>query len=379
MISIAIAIAFLIIILSILIANPTTTLLHELGHAFATLLLTKAKRVDIYIGSYGKKSPINFRVGKLYFHIIFAFFKGGMCSAELGSNYVKRIIIVLAGPLFSFFTACLFALVAFDSDVHGVVKFYFFILVIWSGYSLYINLNPKRITETLDSDGEQIRFLLRVKKRYSDYIAAIKGYNSWQYDLAAEKFAIIVKLVPDNTKILRYLIDSLQRADFIESAESYLIELQKHDELKTEEMLFYGYILAVSGRFDQANEAFKAALKKSPDHLEALYNLGYGLALVGDLATATSYLEKTIELDKEHAPSYGTLGYVELLKGNLESGRQLIEKSLAMDPTYAYSYQHLACYYLKTGDKEKARLNINHAAFMDRRINLQPLIEELES
>ena len=95
-----------IIIIGISIARYATTPLiiffHELGHAIAYLILTDSNNIDVYVGSYGdKKSKLNFKAGKLHFHInpTFSLVSGGMCSSDkMVDNYIKKIAILLAGP-----------------------------------------------------------------------------------------------------------------------------------------------------------------------------------------------------------------------------------------------------------------------------------------
>src|ERR1700712_5748785 len=103
-------IILIVIYAALFISSPLIAILHELGHALAYLVLTKPDRIDIYIGSYGNsRNAIQFNSGKLYFYLkrSFPFVKGiGLChSYKPETNYKRDILILLAGPVFTFIIA----------------------------------------------------------------------------------------------------------------------------------------------------------------------------------------------------------------------------------------------------------------------------------
>jgi len=108
---------FVITIFSLLLAlaRNLTTIIHELGHALAGLLLYKGK-MSIYVGSYGDpEKGIHFKMGRLNVHFKYnlLLWNHGLCSAETDSTSLTRsFIFTLAGPLISLLIAipCFFVL-----------------------------------------------------------------------------------------------------------------------------------------------------------------------------------------------------------------------------------------------------------------------------
>lgn len=82
-----------------LIFIPLSLLIHEIGHAVGTVL-SSDKHVHIYLGSRGKENKENFHIGRLHFHIQYAF--SGFCKWGTGLNRRQRFISLIGGPLLSF-------------------------------------------------------------------------------------------------------------------------------------------------------------------------------------------------------------------------------------------------------------------------------------
>jgi len=73
-----------VIYAAVFISSPLIAVFHELGHALAYLVLTKPRKIDIYIGSYGsRKNVLRFNAGKLRFYV-----KKSIC---LGHRVVQEL------------------------------------------------------------------------------------------------------------------------------------------------------------------------------------------------------------------------------------------------------------------------------------------------
>src|SRR6185437_5517730 len=151
---------------------------------------TKPDKIDIYIGSYVlEKNPIHFSAGKLDFYIkrSFPFVKGiGLCkSYKPEVNYLNYIIILLAGPVFTFLTASIFGIIAFNIDGHLLIKISCYIFLGFSILSLITNLIPREIDKTygvnLDNDGKQILFATNIKNVRPDYVEALQFLENEDY------------------------------------------------------------------------------------------------------------------------------------------------------------------------------------------------------
>ncbi len=113
----------------------------QLGHAFAYLILTKPDKIDIYIGSYTlEKNAIQFKTGKVHFYIkrSFPFVKAiGLCkSYKAESNYLKYVVILLAGSFFTFLAGGVFALIAFNTHANLLLQIACYIFLGLSALSI---------------------------------------------------------------------------------------------------------------------------------------------------------------------------------------------------------------------------------------------------
>jgi Tfp pilus assembly protein PilF len=371
-----------VILFSLYLSNPFIVIFHELGHAFAYLSLTKPEKIDVFIGSYGdKRTRLNFRIKKLHFYIKLSFpyiINGGMCRSSVqATNYKHKMIVVLAGPFFAFFVAVILGSYSFSSEVHGAVKWYCFMLIIWSFISLVSNLIPKTIKKAgIDNDGKQLAFVMRVRKVYSEYLLANEGFLKGEYSFAAKKFAKLTSLFPYEERFSRPLINSLLMSKNFPDAEKYLTEVTKYGIYKAEDYLMFGCLYSFTNRHDLATENYKKVLTYDPNNLVGLNNLAYELTLKEDYCNAEELLNKAIKINPDFSHPYSGLSYIRLQTGFLDEGKQLAEKSIELDPCNAYAYKHLGIYYLKVSDKENALANFNKAIELDGTIDIQEYLEE---
>jgi tetratricopeptide (TPR) repeat protein len=373
----AIAIAFCV-------TSPLITIFHELGHALAYLTLTKQNKIEIFIGSHGERSKLNFKIGKLHFFIKSGFpftSQRGLCRATTSElNYLKKIIILLAGPFLSILVACMLGGILFNTDIHGAVKLYIFALIIMSFASLIMNLTPATDSKSgIDSDGKQLLFTLKMRKVYSDYLLALKYTSNEEYANATEKLLKVVSIVPKEVRPLRLLSTNLAVLQDYEKLEIYLERLNVVSSLNINELINLGYCRSIHGKRELAIDSNKKILELDPHNQVALNNLGYEYIFDGRLNEAESLLNKAIELEPNFGYAYNNLGYIKILKGELEQGRQLIEKSIGVEPDNAYAYKHLGVYYLKKNDSEHAEANFQKAIQLDSNVVMENYLSELET
>lgn len=367
------------------ITYPFIVILHEMGHAFAYLLLTKPEHVDVFIGSYGDTNTrLKFKVGRLRFYIRLSFpyvTRGGLCkSSAWEPNYINEIIILLAGSVFTIIAACVVGFVAFNADVHGAVKLFCVALILCSFFSLYMNLAPNKMRGTgLDNDGELLSFTIKYRKVYTSYTQACELLMREDFKAASEKLIDIVTIYPKEKKFLQLLIPYLITTRNLSAAENYLLQLMQLTELSTDEYLNLGYAQSVMGKSDQAIENYKLALAKDADSLIGLNNLSYELTLKGDFVESEELLKKAMGVDPEFATTYNSLGFLRILTNDLEVGKQLVEKCLELEPENAYAYKHLGIYFLKIQNREAALENFDRALALDDTIDLRPFKQEAEA
>jgi tetratricopeptide (TPR) repeat protein len=364
-------------------------ILHELGHAFAYLLLTKPDQIDIYIGSYTRaKNAIHFKTGKLRFYIkrSFPFVKGiGLCrSYKMETDYKKDIIILLAGPVFTLVSAAIPAIIAFNTDVNLLVKISCYIFLTFSALSLLANLVPREIQKTggfgLDNDGKQILFALRLKNAMPAYVEGLQHLWKKEYDAAISKFKNVLEQSPRAAeKVLRLMVTTALEARQYTLAASYLDELEGKFEFTTDDLLNRGIIQSVTDQHDAAISTYSLVLKKDTRNLLALNNIGSELIEKGAHEVAKRALDRAIKLKPDFDAPYSNLGYSQILQGNLDEGKLLIDQCLQLNPKNADAYKTLGIYYLKRKEPALARSNFDKAVEIDADIDLGAYIEETQS
>lgn len=375
------------ILIAFFITAPMIVLFHELGHALAYLLLTKPKQINIFIGSYGvTEKSFNFRLGRLnfYFKKTFPFIKGGLCqSSDIEYNYIKEIIIILAGPFFTIFAISAISIVIFNTDAHGSIKLYCFMCITFSIISLFTNLTPRTVKisgqEDLDNDGKKLRFVFRLKLLRRDYFQALRDIQENNIPEAINKLTYILKACPQEDKILRLIINLFVIEKRHNESLACIEELEKVDYLTQAEILQKGCMQSFTGNHRAAATNYREILKYDKNNSIALNNLGYTLAESGEYVEAEKLLNKLVRLYLEFAHGYCSLGYLKILEGKLEEGKLFVDKTLESDPNDAYAYKALGIYYNRCGNMRMEKSCFDKAVELDNTIDIQICDSELNN
>lgn len=381
-------VVLLVVYGALFISSPLIAILHELGHAFAYLIFTKPAKIDIYIGSYGStKNSFDFKTGKLHFHIkkSLLFIKGiGLCASEKNeTNYRKYIIILVAGACFTFISAAVIALFAFEANAHFLVQVACYIFLGLSFLSLLSNLVPRDIRsndrDALGSDGSKLRLMIQIKDKLPQYLEAIDQLHQKDYIKAAACLKSVLEASPENREILNLLIPvSLEARDF-SMAEKGIRVLENKSHIATETMFYRGCLYSLTGMHDEAIDTYSNIInKKDKNHLYTLNNLGYELIEKGAHQVAARALERAIKLKPEFYEAYATLGYSKILQGDLEEGKKSVKVCLELSKQSALAYKALGIYHLKLKNIEEASANFEKAAALDEHTDLGIYYDELK-
>ena len=377
----------IVIYATLFISIPLIAILHELGHAFAYLLLTKPDKIDIYIGSYIKpESAIVFNAGKLNFYIkgSFPFVKGiGLCKSDKAeTNYLKYIIILLAGPVFTFFVASTIGVIVLNLDVHPLIKISCYIILGISTLSLISNLVPKNIAPlykvNLNNDGKQILFVLKIRGALRDFIEAKEHLIKNELELAILKFEKVLEMDTYNEKVLRLIVAASLTAKKYDITTFYIDKLESKYELTAGDLLQKGCLQSFINKHDEAIETYRKVLKKDSQNVIALNNMGYELTEKGAYDVAQQALYKAIKLKPEFDHPYSTLGYSKILQGEMETGKKLIDKCLQLNTENSYAYKALGIYYLKQKEAKLANENFDKAKMLNSDIDFGLFADELK-
>lgn len=358
----------------VLLTRPVTTILHELGHAIAALLLTR-KQVTVYIGTYGEtKNTVRIPVGKhiIYFRYNPFGWHAGLCvvgGEELA--YSTDIIITLAGPFASLITATIALYYTFTYDLHGSLKLFLIVFLFSSIADLLANIIPSKEPAILDdgrevyNDGMQLLMIMRYRKLNKYYARAIDLYNQQQYDGVLEIVDMLIAKNLEHEEVFRLGMHAAMFIKANDKAIRYAEELQALDYPDANDRLNHGSILLALQRPQEALEVFEKMLVQQPDNIILLNNMGYTLGLLDRFEEAIDYLDKAILLDAAQPFPYNNRGLARIKTGQTVDGLRDIFYSMELDPTNAYTHKYLGIYHFDRGEYDDALRLFTKAKDMD--------------
>ena len=105
-----------------LIGIPVSVLLHEVGHAIGVTIFTKEK-AHVYLGPINDNNKENFRIGRMHFHIKWAYF--GFCVVKNRNDLTsfKNIMFLAGGPIISLLLCIAAYLISTDLTHNGTKNF----------------------------------------------------------------------------------------------------------------------------------------------------------------------------------------------------------------------------------------------------------------
>jgi len=163
--------------------------------------------------------------------------------------------------------------------------------------------------------------------------------GSKEYEKASEQYSKAIEVDPDNAECLIRYAESLDFAD----------------------------------KKDQAIEAYRAALEKSPNEKAIPFNLGLLLfkranETKDDEAKKKAYMEESIvyfkkahSIDPEIKEVYDLLGTLLLQFERYDEAKELLEQGIEIFPDSSSVWQNLSFLYAKTGDKKRAEEAFNRS------------------
>jgi Flp pilus assembly protein TadD len=130
-----------------------------------------------------------------------------------------------------------------------------------------------------------------------------------------------------------------------------------------------GVVRIAEGRTEEAEAAFRAALRARPGHPQALNNLGVLLLDRGDVAGATEALEEAIAGSPRYAAARYNLANARVKARRDDEAEALYREAIRLRPGYAQAWNNLGALYAREGRSEDAldafatvsRLDPSHA------------------
>jgi len=103
-----------------------------------------------------------------------------------------------------------------------------------------------------------------------------------------------------------------------------------------------GDVRGLHGRFDEAIECYRQAIRIKPDFSDALNGLGIALATEGRLEEAIGNFRKAIQVNPNFVAAQNNLGAALADKGRFEEAIGNFRKAIQISPNYAEAQNNLA-------------------------------------
>ncbi len=157
---------------------------------------------------------------------------------------------------------------------------------------------------------------IAVWDKYGDVCFRAAAFDSSYYTKAADAYAHVLKLDPDNLDALRGIgnvdFDQHKYDEAIAAYEHYLSRKPEDPEVRTD----LGTMLLSAGSADQAVMQYRKVLETHPNFFEATFNLGIAYGQMNELAAARSAFEKA----KTLAPDADAKNRVTEMLAEVEGG-----------------------------------------------------------
>lgn len=363
-----------------------TVIIHELGHAFAGLILLKGD-ISVYIGSYGDPTKgFHLKIGRLEIHIKYNLFLwnlgacvSNMKNMSLGQNYV----FTLAGPLASLlaFIICIYLLIA--PEIHNAIK----VVALFLGYSciqdFFMNIRPNNNAILLYSgdivfnDGQTLKLLNQYRGAYKEITQLYQYISNKEIDKGIKFYEEIPN--KNNIELIRLGIALYMKGNQFSKAIDLSQKLVEKTRLDSNDYCNYALAFSHSGDHKKALELYNKSLQINPGNIYSLNNKGYSLNILGCYEEAIHIFNEVIQIQPEFAYAYNNRGLSKIELGLEEEGLIDVQESMELDEENAYIYKHLGIYHKKKGELKKALQLFEKAKELDKTTyGIDELIQEIK-
>lgn len=122
-----------------------------------------------------------------------------------------------------------------------------------------------------------------------------------------------------------------------------------------------GNLFMAQGKLDEAARHYLEAVRIDPDYAEAHNNLGNLLARRGELGNAIRYYRRALELSPARSEIHFNLGNVLVGAGALEQAAEHLQQAVKINPDYAEAYHNLGRVRAAQGDLNEAIVQFRRA------------------
>ncbi|MCS7182880.1 MAG: tetratricopeptide repeat protein [Thermoanaerobaculum sp.] len=168
--------------------------------------------------------------------------------------------------------------------------------------------------------------------------------------------ALLAELASGAVEAVRVALSTLLRVKRYEQAVQWAQEGLRRFASDGELLFSLAAALERSGRFAEAEQAFRQLLAQEPDNASALNYLGYMFADRGvHLQEAKELIERAVALDPLSGAYLDSLGWVYFRLGDWDRAEKYLTQALALEPFDPTIHEHLGDLYQARGNPQRAR------------------------
>ena len=194
---------------------------------------------------------------------------------------------------------------------------------------------------------------------------AIKEHQAGQFDRAVLKYRSLLKLIPNNFRVLCLLGLTLQDAGDHQDAVKTLLKASAINPRQALIHFHLGISFGKLGNSEQAISSYRKALGLNPGYVEALCNLGNVLIRTGSVGDAIDSFRRALEMAPESPQIHYNLGTLYLEQFQPEKAIPCFRKAVSLSPDYAAAHNSLGVALTETGDLAEAIIHYRHAKRID--------------
>lgn len=151
-----------------------------------------------------------------------------------------------------------------------------------------------------------------------------------------------------------------ERAEYIDQAIEEFRRAVDQDQSATSHN-YLADALEEKGLYAEAEEEYKAAIEKDPNHYQSYNDLGYLYEVLGRVNESVAMYRKALEINPEYDIAMSNLGMFWYSEGNYDEAIRLFKMAIRIAPDNYITYNNLGFAYYKKGDLDRAAVEFNNS------------------
>ena len=174
---------------------------------------------------------------------------------------------------------------------------------------------------------------------------------------------------------LVYGMSLLQGGQTVNAAEVTAMRIEpvtaiRHSDGTADGLYQMGRVYQSEKRLDQAAEAYRSALAKDPEHIEARNALATVYAAQGKFDESVTEFQAVLHKSPDLPHVYNNLGYTHFLNKDYTAAISDFGQAIARDPANTRAFANLALVHEQLGNSAKAQAALHLASAFDRQLSV---------